>query len=271
MRTLFTVILIAALTACQGSQPQQLPPPTVSEDTTLGPRTITVTATDSGGASSTTSRTVNVVNTAPTVAINAPFGGQQFFRGVNYTLRGVSYDPNEPNFQLACGSMRWISNVAGDAFPKTGCDVAASFASNGSRTLTLTGTDSHGGSASATVSVTVIDPPSNLPPVVNLTSPQNGISIGPDTVVKLNGTATDPEGGAVTLSWDVTTGYNPSMGTGFQTLPVTPAPNGDWKPSDSINYTSCEVSDTLRLRLKARDPQNNEGFDFIVIKVTRIC
>lgn len=238
---------------------------------TLGPRTITVTATDSGGASSTASRTVNVVNTAPTVAINSPFGGQQLFRGASYTLRGVSFDPNEPNFQLTCDKLSWTSSAGGDAFPKTGCDVAASFGSNGPRTLTLTGTDSHGGSTSVTVNITVVDPPSNLPPVVNLTSPQNGISIGPDTVVKLAGTATDPEGGAVTLSWDVTTGYNPATGTGFQTLPVNPAPNGDWKPSDSINYTSCEVSDTLRLRLKARDPQNNEGFDFIVIKVSRIC
>jgi len=67
--------------------------------------------------------------------------------------------------------------------------------------------------------------------VVNLTSPQNGISIGPNTVVWLAGSASDPEGGAVTLSWDVTTGYNPATGTGVQTLPVNPAPNGDWKPS----------------------------------------
>lgn len=239
--------------------------------TSLGPRTITATATDSVGSTSSVSVSINVVNTPPTVAISSPFSGQQFFRGVSYTLRGVSYDRNEPNFQLACNKLSWASSVAGDAFPKSGCDVAASFASNGPRTLTLTGTDSHGGSGSASVNITVIDPPANLPPVVNLTSPKNGITIGPDTVVKLAGTATDPEGGAVTLSWDVTTGYNPATGTGFQTLPVNPAANGDWKPSDSINYSSCEVSDTLRLRLKAKDPQGNEGFDFIVIQVIRIC
>ena len=238
---------------------------------TLGKRTITATATDSKGKAGTATLELDVVNTPPVVAINAPFNGQQFFRGVPYTLRGVSFDNNEPNFQLACDKLSWTSSVGGDAFPKTGCDVAASFPSNGPRTLTLTGTDSHGGSASATVSVTVIDPPSNLPPVVNLTSPQNGISIGPDTVVRLAGTASDPEGGAVTLAWDVQTQYNPSSGTGGGIFPVTPDASGNWKPSNSINYTSCEVSDTLRLRLKARDPQNNEGSDFIVIRVTRIC
>lgn len=239
--------------------------------TTLGTRTITVTAKDSGGATSTASRTINVVNTPPSVAINAPFNGQQFFRGVSYTLRGVSYDPNEAGFQLPCSGLSWTSNVAGDPSPRTGCDVTLSFPSNGARTLTLTGTDSHGGSANATVSINVIDPPANLPPVVNLTKPLNGINIGPDQVIQLEGSASDPEGGAVTLAWDVTAGYNPSTGTGGSTYSVTPGAGGNWKPSDSIPYTSCEVSDTLRLRLKAKDPQNNEGFDFIVIKVARIC
>lgn len=236
--------------------------------TTLGPRTITATATDSGGATSSVSVSVNVVNTPPTVAISSPYSGQQFFRGVNYTLRGVSYDPNEPGYQLACSSMVWKD---GSTTLGTGCDLSVGFASNGDRTLTLTGTDSHGGSGSASVNISVIDPPANLPPVVNITSPQNGITIGPDQVVKLSGSASDPEGGAVTLTWDVTTGYDPNTGQGTNTYPVTPAPNGDWKPTDSIPYNTCEVSDTLRLRLKAKDPQNNEGSDFIVIKVLRIC
>ncbi|RIH86974.1 Subtilisin DY [Calidithermus terrae] len=239
--------------------------------TSLGSRTITVTATDSAGATASVSRAVTVVNTPPTVAINAPFSGQQFFRGVSYTLRGVSYDPNEAGFQLPCSSLSWASSAGGDGLPKTGCNVTVSFGSNGPRTLTLTGTDSHGGSSSASVNVVVIDPPANLPPVVNITSPQDGVSVGPDTTLKLAGNATDPEGGAVTLAWDVTTGYDPSTGTGAQTFAVTPAANGDWKPSDSIPYGGCEVSDTLRLRLKAKDPQNNEGFDFVVIKVSRIC
>lgn len=238
---------------------------------TLGSRTITATATDSKGQTSSATLNINVVNTPPTVAISTPFNGQQFFRGVNYTLRAVSYDRNEANFQLPCSSLSWTSNTPGDPSPRSGCDVVLSFPSNGSRTLTLNGIDSQGAASSATVNVSVVDPPANLPPVVNLTKPLNGINIGPDTVIQLAGSATDPEGGAVTLSWDVTTGYNPQTGSGFQTYPVTPAAGGDWKPSDSIPYTSCEVSDTLRLRLKAKDPQGNEGFDFIVIQVSRIC
>jgi hypothetical protein len=182
--------------------------------------------------------------------------------------RGVSYDPNEPSYQLACSRMVWKD---GSTTLGTGCDLAMSFASNGPRTLTLTGTDSHGASASASVNISVVDPPANLPPVVDITSPQNGITIGPDQVVKLSGSATDPEGEAVTLAWDVTTGYDPNTGQGANTYPVTPASNGDWRPIDSIPYSTCEVNDTLRLRLKAKDPQNNEGSDFIVLQVLRIC
>ncbi|RIH86975.1 hypothetical protein Mterra_01290 [Calidithermus terrae] len=239
--------------------------------TTLGKRTITATATDGKGKPGSATLELEVVNTPPTVAISAPFNGQEFFRGVNYTLRGVSYDPNEAGFQLPCSGLSWTSSAAGDPSPRIGCDVTLSFPANGPRTLTLTGTDSHGGSGSASVNINVIDPPANLPPVVNITKPLNGTRIGPDTVIQLAGNATDPEGGAVTLAWDVTTGYNPQTGQGAATYPVTPAADGGWKPTDSIPYGSCEVSDTLRLRLKARDPQNNEGSDFVVIKVLRVC
>lgn len=236
--------------------------------TTLGKRIISATATDSKGNTGSATLELDVINTPPAVAISSPFNGQQFFRGVGYTLRGVSYDPNEPDYQLPCSNMAW----GDESTPLgTGCDLAVSFTSNGNRTLTLTGTDTHGGSGSASVNISVVDPPANLPPVVNITSPQNGITLGPDQVVKLLGNASDPEGGAVTLAWDVTTGYDPGTGLGANTYPVTPAPNGDWKPSDSIPYTACEVNDTLRLRFKAKDPQNNEGFDFIVIRVVRIC
>jgi hypothetical protein len=240
---------------------------------TTGNRTITATATDSKGKIGTTTLNLEVVNTPPTMAIHAPFNNQQFFRGVNYTLRGVSYDLNESNFQLPCSGLSWTSSASSDPLPRLGCDVTVSFPSNGARTLTLIGTDSHGGNAKSTVNVDVVDPPANLPPVVNLTKPLGNINIGPDTVIQLAGNATDPEGSAVTLEWDVTTGYNPQTGTGFKTYPVTPAPNGDWKPSDSLTYNGCESegTGTLRLRLRAKDSQGNEGFDAIVFYVVILC
>jgi hypothetical protein len=258
-----------ALGSATGSQPQ------VSKTlTTLGPRLITATATDSKGKTATASVAITAVNTPPTVAINAPFTDQQFYQGLAYTLHGTSYDINETNSTLPCtgSSLKWTSSAGADP-QATGCDPKFTFASPGARTLTLTGTDAFGATSTATVSVTVLPPPANYPPVVNVSSPANNAQLGPQSVVHLAGTATDPEGGQTTLVWDVTRNYNPATGTGDPPVTITLPANGNWKPSDSFQYLSCPnaYNDVLRLRLRAKDPQNNEGFDFVVIHVDTFC
>ncbi len=238
--------------------------------TTLGPRTITATAKDSKGTTATTSVTINAVNTPPTVAISAPFTGQQLYQGLAYTLHSSSYDLNETNAELPCASLSWTSSVGAD--PRvTGCAPQITFASQGARTLTLTGTDGFKATNTASVNVTVLPPPTNYPPVVNITKPTNNLLIGPDGVLQLAGTATDPEGGATTLEWDVTNNYDPTTGTGATTKTITLGAGGNWKPSDSFMYNGCPVIDTLRLRLRAKDPQNVEGSDFIVVRVITVC
>lgn len=251
-------------------------PELVYSFSTLGPRTITATAVDSKGLSKSTSVDIEVVNTPPTLAIQVPFSNQQLYQGLSYTMRGLSYDLNETGYQLGCTALRWTTNLSADG-EKTGCEPSIVFNSSGPRTLTLKGQDSHGASSSASVNIMVLDKPANLPPVVNLSSPKNNLSIGPNTVLQLTGQATDPEGGAVKLEWDVTTDYDPQTGQGAQTYSVTPAANGEWKPSDSIAYspTPCSGNSdgygTLRLRLKAKDPEGNEGLDFIVLAVPLLC
>jgi hypothetical protein len=153
----------------------------------------------------------------------------------------------------------------------TGCDPRVTFSSNGARTLTLTGTDARGATATSNVSVNVIDPPANLPPVANISKPLNNIFVGPDQLIDILGTAADPEGGAVTLSYDITYPYDLATGTGIATQVITVPATGKWKPSDSITFSSCEVDMFVRLRLHAKDPQNNDGTDFVVIRVNRIC
>lgn len=258
-----------ALGSASGTQPQ-----ITVIFSSIGARTITATATDSKGATSSASLTITVGNSPPTAYISVPFGGQTFFTGQTFTARALGYDPNGPSYQMPCNSLIWTSSVTGDTQPVTGCEPTLSFASLGARTLTLTATDPHGAKATATVNVTVVAPPANLPPVVNLTSPTNGLDVGPDDTLTLTGSASDPEGGAVSMAWDVTTGYDPSTGTGGTTYAVTPGAGGSWTPSDTIAYNvggSCDVIDTLRLRLQATDPQAVVGFDFVVLHVLRIC
>jgi hypothetical protein len=172
--------------------------------------------------------------------------------------------------------MVWTSSVEGDELPVNGCQATVSFSTDGPRTLTLTGADSHGGLASASVDVTVVPPPSNQPPVVNVTSPADGITVGPHTVLVLTGTAADPESeGVQSVVWDVLNDYDPFTGTGGSTFPVTLSGGNQWRPQDSIDYTpgpgGCEVNDTLRLRMRATDVDGVTGFDFVVLRVIVVC
>jgi hypothetical protein len=269
----FSSSVDGALGTATGFQPE-----VAATFTTLASRTITATATDSKGKTSSATVTVNVTNPAPTVAMFSPIAEQQFFRGVSYKVLGTSFDPNETDAQqnllgaLPCTSLNWTSSIAGDALPVTGCDPRVTFVSNGARTLTLTGTDARGATATANVSVNVIDPPANLPPVTNISKPANNIVIGPDSLIDILGSATDPESGAVTLEYDITYPFNPQTGTGTTTKVITVPVSGKWKPSDSIDFSGgCEVDFFLRLRLHGKDPQNNDGTDFVVIRVNKIC
>lgn len=75
----------------------------------------------------------------------------------------------------------------------------------------------------------------------------------------------------MTLEYDITYPYDVSTGTGGTTKIIDIPANGKWKPSDSITFEDCEVSLDLRLRLHGKDPQNNDGTDFVVMSVVRIC
>lgn len=241
--------------------------------TTLGPRTITAITRDSKGATATASVTINAVNTPPTVIISTPFSGQQFYQGLAYTLHGSSYDRNEPNAELSCAgvSLRWTTGVALDP-QVTGCDPQITFASPGPRTLTLTGTDAFGATGTVSVNITVLPPPANYPPVVNITKPSSNLVIQKNTVLQLAGTATDPEGGATTTVWDVTSNYNPATGTGDTPKVITLGAGGTWKPADSFDFSGgCEYNFPVRLRLRAKDPQGVEGFDYVMIQLQQIC
>ena len=238
--------------------------------TTLGPRTITVTIQDSGGLSSTASIFINVVNTPPAVQITAPTVNSNLFRSLNSRLRAFSYDPNELNDELNCSRMQWTSSNPADPFPQMGCDLRVVFASEGSRTLTLTGTDSQNASATQTVSVNVVAPPTNLPPVVNLTSPKNG-SI-PDQLgnILLVGSADDPEKTATTLKWEANWPLDPRTGQlGPNTRTLTPNASNKVNIFDVINQAG-EYNFQVRITLKATDAQGNVDEDSVIIQVSRI-
>ncbi len=125
---------------------------------TVGTRTITLQVEDYGGAVTTRSLTVNIVNTAPVATIVRPSSAIDVSTGVSVALEGRATDINASSGTLACSALRWSSSVTGDTFSPsaTGCTPSVSFAGAGTRTISLVATDPQGAaSAPATVAITV--------------------------------------------------------------------------------------------------------------------
>jgi len=231
--------------------------------TSTGERVITVIAEDSGGARSSVSFTINVVNSDPSVDITTPIAGDTVFRDAPVIFRGTSFDFNEPDGELACSSLSWTSSVPGDAFPISGCEGEVIFTSNGARTLTLTGTDPQGQSGSASVNFSVIDPPPNLPPVVQVTSPENNVNLGSTSeLLTFAGTATDPEG-ETDLNYEWTVSYVNSAISGTETIGNTMSFDG--RLTDTIPFGDIEGRWDIEIRLNVSDPEGNIGTDFVTL------
>jgi hypothetical protein len=228
--------------------------------TTLGPRTFTVTATDSDGASTAATIVLTVVNDPPEVTIGTPATGANVFQGAGITLRGSSLDPNEDGGAVPCSSMVWTSSVAGDAaFPASGCVVQVTFATIGSRTLTLTGTDGYGISDSASIVVNVTEAPANLPPTVYVSSPTDGSAPDVDQALALTGVATDPEGNnPLTYQWTISLNGGPTTVIG-NTASI------QWKPRDSYLFNQAGAWN-VEVRLNVTDSLGNVGTDYVTLR-----
>jgi serine protease len=191
---------------------------------TLGPRVVTATATDSGGASSQASVTVNVVNVPPRVTLSAPRDGAEVFRTAVVPLRGSASDRNEPGEVLACSNLVWTSSVAGDPFPLVGCEASAAFETQRQPRAHADGhrparrqrrgqRDDHRRRAAARPAARRA-----------VTSPSDGTSPPIDLPLTLAGTAADPEGASpLTYRWTVRLGSDdPIVVGGAETVEWTP-------------------------------------------------
>ncbi len=225
----------------------------------LGQHEIKVTITDSKGVSSTDTVTITVVNSAPKVNIIKPLANTTVFRNTAVSFEASSLDINEPDAKLACNQLVWTSSIVKDGLPKTGCQLDLSFTSNGTRTIVLTGTDSQGATGNAKLTITVIDPPANLPPVVNISSPTSGSSINLGDNLSLIGTATDPEGDTP-LSFQWTAKLNNAS-----PIVIGNAASISWKPTDSFDFSN-EGNYSLELRLSVTDSKGNTASDFVIFQ-----
>jgi hypothetical protein len=236
-----------------------------------GTRTITVTATDNlatGGATASDSLMITAGTSAPIVSILVPVVGLNIYQGVTTVLWGTSLDPNEPGFKMPCAALTWTSSAASDPFPVTGCNPQVAFQTVGPRTLTLTGTDSWGLTATATRTFSVMTQPATSAPAVTILNPLTDDLLDPSTVVTLTGKAQDPGVGPLTYQWVLIEGQGAGqtqtvLGTGSAvsggsiTLP--------WKPADNIGF-HCG-GELVMLRLDVTNASAKTGSLLVGVRV----
>lgn len=177
-----------------------------------GPRTITATVRDSKGHETSASITINLTTSAPNVSIVYPIGGE-YYRGLEYTF--VAEEFSGPNASQPCSAYSWRSSVAGEG-PWSGCTPTVAFATTGPRTITVSLTNQFGQTGSASVNLTVVEPPDDGPPVVNITSPEIQAAFTSGQRAYVAYSVVDPSPNPPTsVEWTI------SYGTGGNRIPIT--------------------------------------------------
>jgi hypothetical protein len=133
-----------------------------------GTYNITLTVTDGGGLTNSTSKLVTIptpaTNQPPTATITAPANNASFPQGTSVSFAGTGQDPEDG--ALTGGSLVWTSSINGQI--GTGTSFSTSSLSVGTHTITLTAKDAQNATGTATRTIT-ITPPANQPPVAAFT------------------------------------------------------------------------------------------------------
>jgi hypothetical protein len=212
--------------------------------TSAGRRTITLTARDGQGTTSTETLLIEVTNSLPIVDIRA--ASFTVPSGVQFFPTATAYDPE--NGYLTCDRLSWYVTAPDTVVQRNRngtCAATVIFNQEGLRALTVNAVDANGATGSSTVYVNVTPRPDNLPPVIDPDSftvqafrgpisPEcptglycetkddrtyyNGQTGDYDGALFMRVNATDPEGQPVTYRWYCETGTQQGVVTGTGVL-----------------------------------------------------
>ncbi|MEM4264931.1 MAG: PKD domain-containing protein, partial [Thermoplasmata archaeon] len=173
-----------------------------------GAYTITLTVTDDGGLTGSTSKLVDLANMPPIASFTATVD--------KMTVSVDASGSSDPDGVIVSYDWNW-----GDGTTGTGMTATHTYSTYGTKTITLTVTDNGGASASKSMDVQIV----NMPPVASFTT-----SITLRTVSVDASASGDPDGTIVSYAWnwgDGTTGtgmtatHTYALGTFTITLTVT--------------------------------------------------
>jgi hypothetical protein len=168
-----------------------------------------------------------VPNRAPQVAITSPASGITVAVSQTVTLAGSAYDLDTGS--MSGDQLQWTSSLDGPL--GTGATLSVATLSAGVHTMTFRADDGQGGVATATVQVTVVSDPTQLP------APANHLIAGPSPIIfepaagVASTTITLDNGAGVPIAWPVgpTVGWvqlSAYSGTTPQQITVTLNPVG---------------------------------------------
>lgn len=237
-------------------------------DLSYGAHTVTARGVDPQGNTASDTVSFTIINDPPVVDIIQPVAGT-YCVNESITFAADVIDRNEVGGTLADSAVTWR---VGTAAPfGTGASVDHVFTVPGSFQVIVRATDPLGARAEDAVTVS-IDPCTDLPPVVSISSPASDLDLFyddfDDTVdmwyvdLALSGTAVDPEDGVLTgssLVWttDRSSLQSPVLGTG-----------------SSVNvrlYSNICTGLTHTVTLSATDSDANVRTTFRRIRIGTIC
>jgi PKD repeat protein len=157
---------------------------------TPGLHTVSLQVTDNDSATDVATETIAIANRPPVASFDNPATNPQTLEDATFTSTAT-----DPDGTIA--AYAWDLDNDGQYDDAAAQTATRQFPVAGSYTIRLMVTDSHGATATATRSVTIL----NRPPVASFTTaPETATTDGP---VTFTSTSTDPENLPLTTTWDL--------------------------------------------------------------------
>ncbi len=189
--------------------------------------------------------TPQALNTLPTATISNPEDNAAFSENDKVTFSGSGTDSE--NGTLTGGALEWHSSK--DGMLGIGTSIRNASLSNGTHVITLTVTDTSGGTGSTAINV-IMNPIGNTIPTATITSPVAASSFSRGDYVTFSGSGTDAEDGSLkdfSLIWNSNLDGQIGIGNAF-----------------TIN-TLSEGSHTIQLQ--AIDSADTTGIASVIITI----